>query len=119
MLCLLRQCSPAGLRNKVTGGIRGYRAMDMCHCRFYGPAEGLPVTKEKRTRESGAFANGRFEAGRQKFQLLLLVFVFPFTVFDSLLRFGFFHGFLGFGGSLGADLRPFLTLFLLQLLASQ
>jgi len=26
---LLRQCRPVGLRNKVTGGIRGYRATDI------------------------------------------------------------------------------------------
>ncbi len=59
------------------------------------------------------------EAGRQKFALLLLVFVFPFTMFHSLLRFGFFHGLLGSGGSLGADFGAFLTLFFLQLLTAQ
>jgi hypothetical protein len=51
--------------------------------------------------------------------LLYLVFAFGAwgRVFDSLLRFGFFHGSLGFGSALGAGFATFLALFIEDLFA--
>ena len=40
-------------------------------------------------------------------------------VFDPLLRFGFFHGSLGFGGAFRAGFATFLALFVEDLFAAQ
>src|ERR1700732_4593889 len=54
---------------------------------------------------------------------ILLDFIFAFGawggVFDSLLGFGFFHGFLGFGGALGAGFAALLALLVEHLFAAQ
>jgi hypothetical protein len=54
---------------------------------------------------------------------LLLDFVFAFSarsgMFDSLLRFGFFHGSLGFGGTFGAGLSTLLALFVEDFFAAE
>src|SRR5438132_662798 len=118
MPCPLRQCSPAGVRNKVTGGIRGCRAMDICHYRLQWSS--YPHLKENAPeRWVRLQIDYEVEAGRQEFAFLLLVFVFPLTMFHRLLRFRFFHGLLCSGRSLGADFGAFLTLFFPQLLPAQ
>src|SRR6266480_5742315 len=93
----------------------------MCHDRFYRPSRGPTISQKENAPEKWVRLqmDAQVEAGRPKFRLLFLVFVFPFAMFGSLLRFGLFHGLLRFGGSLGANLGAFLTPFFLQLFASQ
>src|SRR5258705_7533565 len=61
MPCLLRQCSPAGLRDKVTGGIRGYRAMDIPLIAPFLTKWTPHQPKQNAPEKVGTFAKGRFE----------------------------------------------------------
>src|SRR5271165_6714062 len=74
---------------------------------------GSTVTNKKGTAECRAF---------MKFERLLLAIFFLDRLDATIVRclgFGLFHGFLGFGGTLGAGFGALLALFVENLLAAE